>query len=53
MQAQNQKLGERYIIPIIREVARGLAGIHEAGIIHRDIKGMRLECHNLGIYLFG
>ena len=41
MQAQNQKLAERYIIPIVREVARGLAGIHEAGIIHRDIKGGR------------
>lgn len=39
MQAQNQKLAEKYIIPIVREVARGLTGIHDAGIIHRDIKG--------------
>ena len=39
MHAQKDKIKERYIIPIIREVVKGVAKIHEAGIIHRDLKG--------------
>lgn len=42
MPAQKNKLAEEYIIPIVREVARGLVGIHGAGIIHRDIKGNQI-----------
>lgn len=29
---------EKYIIPIARELALGLKFIHEAGVIHRDLK---------------
>ncbi|OBT58455.1 hypothetical protein VE04_01708 [Pseudogymnoascus sp. 24MN13] len=31
-------LGEKYIIPILREVAEALGWVHKAGIIHRDVK---------------
>ncbi|KFY38937.1 hypothetical protein V495_06298 [Pseudogymnoascus sp. VKM F-4514 (FW-929)] len=31
-------LRERYIIPILREVAEAVYWVHEAGIIHRDLK---------------
>ncbi|CAK4031355.1 Serine threonine- kinase nak1 [Lecanosticta acicola] len=31
-------LPEKYIIPIARELAIAIAGCHESGIIHRDIK---------------
>lgn len=40
MRATGDKLEERFIIPIARELAVGLHAIHEAGIIHRDVKGM-------------
>ena len=39
MRATGNKLEEKYILPIARELAIGLKAIHEAGIIHRDIKG--------------
>ncbi|KAF2013353.1 kinase-like protein [Aaosphaeria arxii CBS 175.79] len=35
-------LEEKYIIPIARELAQGLKYIHEAGVIHRDLK-----CNNI------
>lgn len=39
MKASDQPgLEERYIIPIARELAIALKHVHEAGIIHRDIK---------------
>jgi serine/threonine protein kinase len=41
MRATGDKLEERFIIPIARELAEGLKAIHEAGIIHRDVKGER------------
>jgi serine/threonine protein kinase len=31
-------LRERFIIPILREVAEAVYWVHEAGIIHRDLK---------------
>ncbi|OBT76929.1 hypothetical protein VF21_04138 [Pseudogymnoascus sp. 05NY08] len=31
-------LEEKYIIPILREVAEALGWVHRAGIIHRDVK---------------
>jgi Protein kinase domain len=36
--ATGNKLEERHIIPIARELAKGLKSVHDAGIIHRDIK---------------
>lgn len=38
MKAYNQKLEERFIIPIAREVLIGLQSIHAANIVHRDVK---------------
>ena len=38
MRGTGNKLPEKYIIPIARELAEALKAIHEAGIIHRDIK---------------
>ena len=32
-------LDEKYIIPIARELAEAVKWVHDAGIIHRDIKG--------------
>lgn len=42
MRATNDKLVERYIVVIARELAKALTGLHAAGILHRDIKGMFL-----------
>lgn len=39
MQATNQKVEEKYLRIIARELAKGLRAIHKADIIHRDIKG--------------
>lgn len=39
MRATNDKLGERYIVVVARELSRALKGLHDAGIMHRDIKG--------------
>jgi protein-serine/threonine kinase len=31
-------LAEKFVIPIARELAQGLKYIHEAGVLHRDLK---------------
>jgi serine/threonine protein kinase len=38
LQTAKAGLEEKYIIPIARELAMGLKYIHEAGVIHRDLK---------------
>jgi serine/threonine protein kinase len=37
-------LAEKFIIPIAREVAVALKYVHEAGVIHRDIKCEFMLC---------
>ena len=39
MQAMNNKIEEKYIVAIARELAKGLKAVHDADIIHRDVKG--------------
>ncbi|CZR50616.1 related to severin kinase [Phialocephala subalpina] len=41
-------LSEKWIIPILREVALALRCVHEAGIIHRDIKCANVLVHEQG-----
>ncbi|KAF7126212.1 hypothetical protein CNMCM5793_002634 [Aspergillus hiratsukae] len=48
MRATGDKLDEKFIIPIARELAAGLRAIHEAGIIHRDIKAANILIHEEG-----
>lgn len=45
MRATGDKLEEKFIIPIARELAVGLKAIHDAGIIHRDVKGKKIIYH--------
>ena len=42
MSLENPGLEEKFIIPIARELALGLKFIHEAGVLHRDLK-----CNNI------
>lgn len=48
MRGNGNKLQEKYIIPIARELAVGLKAIHDAGIIHRDVKAANVMIHEKG-----
>ncbi|PTU19617.1 hypothetical protein P175DRAFT_0510844 [Aspergillus ochraceoroseus IBT 24754] len=48
MRATGDRLDEKFIIPIARELAAGLRAIHDAGIIHRDIKAGNILIHEEG-----
>ena len=39
LRASNNKCDEKYIRVIARELAIALQSIHEASVIHRDLKG--------------
>lgn len=41
LRASNNRCEEKYVKAIARELAIGLLSIHEANIIHRDLKGNR------------
>lgn len=44
MRATNDKLAERYITVVARELGKALKGLHDAGIMHRDVKGEFARC---------
>ncbi|KAL4920116.1 kinase-like domain-containing protein [Aspergillus aurantiobrunneus] len=48
MRATGDRLEERFAIPVARELAAGLRAIHDAGIIHRDIKAANVLIHEEG-----
>jgi protein-serine/threonine kinase len=43
MSLANPGLEEKFVIPIARELALGLKFIHEAGVLHRDLKCRQLN----------
>ena len=48
MRASNDRLPEKFITVVARELGKALKGLHDAGIIHRDVKGMGLsDCWSL------
>ncbi|KIX01436.1 uncharacterized protein Z518_09162 [Rhinocladiella mackenziei CBS 650.93] len=48
MRATNDRLSERYIVVVARELAKALKGLHEAGIMHRDVKAANVLIHQEG-----
>ena len=52
MRATEDKLSEKFIIIVARELAKALKGLHEAGIMHRDVKGKSKLLLPLSLFLF-
>ncbi len=44
MRANSDKLEEKYIVVVARELGKALKGLHKAGILHRDVKGKSFFC---------
>ena len=48
MRATADRLSEKYIVVVARELAKALQGLHEAGILHRDVKAANVLIHEEG-----
>lgn len=48
MRATRDKLEEKYLIVVARELAKALKGLHQAGIMHRDVKAANVLIHENG-----
>ncbi|KAK4938159.1 hypothetical protein LTR10_021318 [Elasticomyces elasticus] len=48
MRANRDRLEEKYLIVVARELAKALKGLHEAGILHRDVKAANVLIHEEG-----
>ena len=48
MRATGDRLSEKYIVVIARELAKALHGLHAAGILHRDVKAANVLIHEEG-----
>lgn len=48
MRATHDRLEEKYLIVVARELAKALKGLHQAGIMHRDVKAANVLIHENG-----
>lgn len=48
MRATRDRLEEKYLIVVARELAKALKGLHQAGIMHRDVKAANVLIHENG-----
>lgn len=48
MRATRDRLEEKYLIVVARELAKALEGLHQAGIMHRDVKAANVLIHENG-----
>ncbi|KAJ9661810.1 hypothetical protein H2198_001775 [Neophaeococcomyces mojaviensis] len=48
MRATRDRLEERYLVVVARELAKALKGLHQAGIMHRDVKAANVLIHENG-----